>query len=87
MWVEKAQVPVIIFTELQRIEATMYTYKDARILDELNAGAKDFIALTSAKVFSPEGKKPIYEVDFMAINKKHIVHMLPQGGFMEEELF
>lgn len=87
MWVEKAQIPVIIFTHLHRIEATMYTYKDARILDELNAGAKDYIALTSVKVFPIEGKKPIYEVEFMAINKKHIVNLLPQGEFFEEELF
>jgi len=87
MWVEKAQIPVIVFTNLHRIEATMYTYKDARILDELNAGAKDYIALTGVKVFSHEGKKPIYEVDFMAINKRYIVDIIPQGKFLEEELF
>ncbi|MEW6621484.1 MAG: hypothetical protein AB1422_19485 [bacterium] len=87
MWVEKAQVPVILFTQFQRIEAYMYTYKDARILDELNAGAKDYIALTNVKVYSIEGKKPMYEVDFMAINKKHIVNLMPQGEFSEKELF
>jgi len=87
MWVEKAQVPVIIFTDIHRIEATMYTYKDARILDELNAGAKDYIALTSAKVFTTEGKKPIYEAEFMTVNKKQIVELIPQGEFKEEELF
>lgn len=87
MWVEKAQVPVIIFTEIHRIEATMYTYKDARILDELNAGAKDYIALTSAKVFALEGKKALYDTEFMAINKRYIVDLIPQGEFREEELF
>ncbi len=87
MWVEKAQVPVIMFTPIHRIEGTMYTYKDARILDELNAGAKDHLALTAVKVFSIDGKKPLYEVDFMSINKKFIVNILPQGKFLEEELF
>jgi hypothetical protein len=87
MWVEKAQVPVIIFTNLHRIEGTMYTYKDARILDELNAGAKDFIALTNVKIYPAESDNLLYKTDFMALNKNHISHLLPKEEFSEEELF
>jgi hypothetical protein len=88
MWVEKSQVPVIVFTTIHRIEGTMYTYKDARILDELNAGAKDFIALTNVKIYPAESDNILYKSDFMALNKNHISHLLPQENFLnEEELF
>ncbi len=81
MWVEKHQVPVIVFTALHRIEGTMYTYKDARILDELNAGGKDFIALTDVQVFPATSDILLYEVGFMSLNKHHISHLLPRTEF------
>lgn len=88
MWVEKAQVQVIIFTAIHRIECTMYTYKDARILDELNAGAKAFIALTNAKVFPIQSdEKILYEVDFMALNKNNIICIVPQDNIFAQEEF
>jgi len=88
MWVEKAQLPVIIFTNIHRIEGNMYTYKDARIIDELNAGAKDFIAITDVKIYPIESDSMLYKTDFMALNKNHISHLLPQEDFVkEEELF
>ena len=88
MWVEKAQLPVIVFTNIHRIEGNMYTYKDARIIDELNAGAKDFIAITDVKIYPVGSDSVLYKTDFMALNKNHISHLLPQEDFVkEEELF
>jgi hypothetical protein len=78
MWIEKDQVPVIIFTPLHRIEAVMYTYRDARVLDELNTQTKPFIALTNVKVYSVSQDKLLYESEFMALNKNNIVNLLPK---------
>lgn len=80
MKIDKAKREVIIFTLHHRLEGTMYTYMGARILDELNAGAKSFIALTDVDVFSPQSPTPIYHTDFMAINKNHVVQVLPGKG-------
>lgn len=57
----------------------MYTYRGARVLDELNAGAKTFIALTEVNIYSPTGNDAIYKAPFIALNKAHIVHVLPKG--------
>ncbi|MEW6482966.1 MAG: hypothetical protein AB1297_01910 [bacterium] len=80
MKIDKAKKDVIIFTLHHRLEGTMHTYMGARILDELNAGAKTFIALTNVSVFLPQGTTPIYHIDFIALNKNHIVHLLPGKG-------
>ncbi|HAW49443.1 TPA: hypothetical protein DCX16_00605 [bacterium] len=80
MKIDKAKREVIVFTLHHRLEGTMYTYMGARILDELNAGAKSFIALTNVDVFLPQSKNPIYHADFIALNKNHIVHLLPGKG-------
>jgi hypothetical protein len=77
MRIEKAQVPVIIFTAHHRLEGIMYTYRDARVLDELNAGAKQFIALTDVKVYPATSNTLLYRADFMALNKTHISHLFP----------
>lgn len=77
MKIEKAKKDVIIFTLHHRLEGTMYTYMGARILDELNAGTKNFIALTDVNVFSPQSSTPIYHTDFLALNKNHVVQVLP----------
>lgn len=87
MWVEKSQVQVVIFTFMHRIEGTIYTYKDARILDELNAGAKMFIAVTNAKVFLAQSDNLLYEVDFMSLNKNQIVSLIPQDELFGKEEF
>ncbi len=80
MKIDKAKKDVVVFTLHHRLEGTMYTYMGARILDELNAGAKTFIALTDVNVFSLASTTPIYHVDFIAVNKNHIVHLLPGKG-------
>lgn len=87
MWVEKSQVHVVIFTIMHRIEGTIYTYKDARILDELNAGAKMFIAVTNAKVFLAQSDSLLYEVDFMSLNKNQIVSLIPQDELFGKDEF
>lgn len=80
MKIDKARKEVIVFTLHHRLEGIMYTYTGARILDELNAGTKDFIALTDVNVFSPQSPTPIYHTDFLAINKNHIVQVIPGKG-------
>jgi hypothetical protein len=77
MKIDKSKKDVIVFTLHHRLEGTMYTYRGARILDELNAGAKNFIALTDVDVYSLTDNHPLYHANFIALNKAHIVHILP----------
>jgi len=64
----------------------MYTYRGARVLDELNAGVKSFIALTDISVYSLTGNDVIYKAPFIALNKAHVVHVLPKGDTMQSFL-
>ena len=80
MKIDKSQQEVIVYTLHHRLEGKMYLYRGARVLDELNAGAKIFIALTDVNVYTPTGNDAIYKAPFVALNKAHIVHVLPKGG-------
>jgi hypothetical protein len=89
MKIDKSQQDVIVYTLHHRLEGKMYTYRGARVLDELNAGVKSFIALTDTNVYSLTGNDVIYKAPFIALNKAHIVHVLPKGetakSFLPEE--
>ena len=84
MKIDKSQQEVIVYTLHHRLEGKMYTYRGARVLDELNAGAKSFIALTDTNVYSLTGNDIIYKAPFVALNKAHIVHVLPKGEASKE---
>ncbi|MBU2461864.1 hypothetical protein KKH65_03185 [bacterium] len=79
MKLDKSRHEVIVYTLHHRLEGRMYTYRGARVLDELNAGIKTFIALTDVSVYSLTGNDLIYKAQFIALNKAHIVHVLPKG--------
>ncbi|MEK9149790.1 MAG: hypothetical protein AAB267_07070 [Candidatus Desantisbacteria bacterium] len=79
MKLDKSRHEVIVYTLHHRLEGKMYTYRGARVLDELNAGVKSFIALTDVNVYSLSGNDVIYKAQFIALNKAHIVHVLPKG--------
>lgn len=79
MKVDKSQQEVIVYTLHHRLEGKMYTYRGARILDELNVSAKTFIALTDVSAYPLTGNDIIYKTQFIALNKAYIVHVLPKG--------
>ncbi|MBI3997508.1 MAG: hypothetical protein HY355_00645 [Armatimonadetes bacterium] len=74
MKVELDREQVILFTPHHRIEGDLHLPATARLSDRLNA-AKDFLPITSARVFSLDGRL-LYETNVVLVHKAHVVMMM-----------
>ncbi|MBC8335447.1 MAG: hypothetical protein ISR59_12325 [Anaerolineales bacterium] len=81
--ITKIPTPVLVQTTTHLINGTVHVRKDARLKDELNQDI-DFLALTEADVLNPEGKV-LYHTEFIAVQKKQIVWVMPDINSKEEE--
>jgi hypothetical protein len=63
-----------------RIRGNVHVRRGDRLSDELNQENK-FLAVTNAEIFSQAGEL-LYITDFLAINRDHIVWLMP---LMEQE--
>ena len=77
--IPKDRKKVTIYTRNHRIEGEIYLVADGRITDELNVRARDFFAVTNAKVFSLHGDSFLHAVDFLTVNKNAVEVVLTQG--------
>ncbi len=66
--------PVILFTPHHRIEGELHLPSTARISDRLNS-AKDFLPITSARVFAIDGRL-LYETAVVMVHKAHVVLLM-----------
>src|SRR4030066_2090507 len=64
-----------IQTITHRIRGCVHVRKGERLSDEINK-ANLFIAVTSAEIYTLEGEI-LYTSDFLAINREHIVWLMP----------
>jgi hypothetical protein len=64
-----------IQTTTHRIRGNVHVRKGERLSDEINQ-SNLFLAVTSAEIFSLEGEI-VYKSDFLAINREHIVWLMP----------
>ncbi len=71
--VKKDKVNAIIRTAGEKIEGIIFKLPQNRLLDMLNHDSDTFIPVSSAKVFHVETGKLMFEAEFMAINKNHVV--------------
>ncbi|MFQ5715542.1 MAG: hypothetical protein ACE5GQ_00410 [Nitrospinales bacterium] len=81
----KLKFDVIIKTADEKIEGQVYLLPNTRLLDMLNKAGEDFIAVSNATVYSAVSNKPLFEAEFMALNKTKIVlimesYTLPSGS-------
>ncbi len=76
-YTSKDRVRVTIITDSHHIEGEMYVLAGSRLTDALNSKAKDFLAVTNAKVKSLEGGKVLYEPDYLAVNREAIMVIFP----------
>lgn len=74
--VTKIAVPCIVYTPTQKIICQVHVRRDERIKDELNRDER-FLAVTEAAIYDLEGRL-LYETDFVALNKAHVLWVLPQ---------
>ena len=65
---------VILFTPHHRIEGDLHLPSTARISDRLNS-AKDFLPITTARVFSLDGRL-LYESSVVMVHKAHVVMLM-----------
>jgi hypothetical protein len=76
--VEKAQVPVIVYTATHRIEGTYFMCRDGRLSDDLNERHKHFIPLRDVRVTHAEnGVETQFRCDFVAVSLQSIVLFCP----------
>lgn len=76
--ISKEGQAVIIQTLTHRVEGSLHVRSGARLKDELN-GADQFIAVTSARIYTPQGEQ-VYQCDFMALNRDQVVWVLPNDS-------
>lgn len=79
---------IAIETPRQRITGTVTLAADgyrSRLSDLLNAPERDFIALVDATVEPLDGDRPAVEHEFIAVHRRHVVHVVSLGAVDEPE--
>lgn len=74
--VSKETVAVIIQTLTHRIRGNIHIRPGERLKDEITR-SEGFFAITDATVFDHAGKE-LHRGDFIAVNRDHIVWILPE---------
>ncbi|RLD05301.1 MAG: hypothetical protein DRI56_09905 [Chloroflexota bacterium] len=83
-YITKDVIPTVIQTVTQLIKGDVYVRPEERLSDEMN-GDSQFIAITNASVFDNQGEC-LYRVEFLTINKEHIIWLSPEENFSVEEV-
>jgi len=77
VYTSKDRVQVVIATSIYRIEGEMHVLAGSRLTDALNSKAKDFFAITDAKVFDLNGNELLYEPSYLAVSRDAIALIFP----------
>jgi len=73
--VSKRQVEVVITTIHGHMRGYVFVLPSQRVKDLLNEGSEQFLAVTNATSTRGEGQSQ--DIPFIAINKQHIVTVIP----------
>lgn len=71
--VKKEKIDAIIRTPSENIQGTIFKIPHTRLLDMLNHESEGFIPVSDAKVFNVNTGKLMFEAEFLAVNKNHVV--------------
>jgi hypothetical protein len=77
VYTSKDKVRVVIATTAYRIEGDVYVLAGSRLTDALNSKAKDFFAVTDAKVFHPTTDAVLFEPEYLAVHRDAISLIFP----------
>ena len=80
--ISKYSVYSTIQTTTHRIEGNIYVKRDERLIDELHSSGQ-FIAVTDAKIFSPQGELSD-TADFLTLNTNQIIWIIPEDEIEDE---
>jgi len=73
----KDRVRVMVVTSGFRIEGDIHVLAGSRLTDALNSKAKEYFALTDAKVYAVEGDTVLYSPPYIAVNRASIACIFP----------
>ncbi len=77
MYTQKDTVLAIIYGNVFRIRGEVHILSGSRLTDALNSKAKDFIAVTDARIMDLHEDRVIEEVAFVAVNRDAIMAIYP----------
>ncbi|MCX6007347.1 MAG: hypothetical protein NTZ34_08860, partial [Chloroflexi bacterium] len=73
------KLEVIIYTQTHKIVGTVHTMPASRLVDFMNSKVVElFIVVTGASVYTLPEEKLLQTADFLALNKKGIMMVLPK---------
>lgn len=72
MYTNKERVAVVMIVNAWRVEGEMHVLSGSRLTDALNSKAKDFLAVTDAKVFDAVSNTLLMEPPYLAVNRESI---------------
>ncbi len=73
--ISKRSIPATIQTVNNRLHGYIYVREGERLKDELSR-AEQFLAVTDVEIYDLDGKV-LYNCEFVAINRDHIVWVFP----------
>ncbi|QPJ64181.1 MAG: hypothetical protein G3M78_01700 [Candidatus Nitrohelix vancouverensis] len=76
--ITKDTIGVEIRTTNERIEGKIFKMPKNRMLDYLNQMEESFIPVTEVSVYDAASGKLLFESEFIALNKKHIIFISDQ---------
>ena len=82
--IKKDQLKTFIRTSRETIEGVVYKLPQSRLLDMMNEKSEPFIAVSDATVCSATDGRLLYQTEFIAVNKNHIIH-ISEGTILEED--
>lgn len=77
VYTSKDKVRCVLVVGSWRIEGEMHVLSGSRLTDALNSKAKDFLAVTEAKVFDAVSGKPLFDTEYLAVNREQIAVIFP----------
>jgi len=84
--IKKEKLRTCIRTSREKIEGLIYKLPQYRLLDMMNDMSEPFIAVSDATVCSAADGKLLYQTDFIAVNKNHVIHISGEANQEEEML-
>jgi hypothetical protein len=67
----------MVIMDAYRIEGDIHILVGSRLTDALNSKAKDFFAITDAKVYKVDGDAVMWQAEYLAINRESIACLFP----------
>lgn len=73
--IKKNKLKTCIRTSRESIEGIIFILPQLRLLDMMNNKSEPFIAVSDATICSAADGKLLYQTNFMAVNKNHVIHI------------